>query len=549
MGQKIKKGTVGLGSKFVTRSKAIKKLDLPIRDFRKLCIYKGVFPRVPPNSLKRGAHRTYYHIKDLKFLEQDKLMDHFRQLNAYRKKMKTAIVGRDDQRIKQLKKLRPRLNIDHVVRERYPSFALALGDLDDPLTLLSLIASVPSHRLFKLSPERISIATRLIGMFKAIVSEKRLLRKVFLSAKGVYYQAEINGQPITWVEPYAFSSVLPFDVDYKVILSFTEFYLVLVKFVLFKLFATQGYRFPGLFTPEISYRNTLGSCVLEKNAGSVEQEAEMDPNFAQELQQRGQSPASRGRNSNLFENLVFFLSREVDKKIFEFVIKSNGGRVVWDDANFDSETYRSAEITHVVMDRPLLDEVIIQGREYIQPQWLCDSANFGIQAPYAEYRPGLQLPPHVSPFVDDKAEGYVPERKRQLLELANEYIEEDIVSESDAEAREEELEVAPVQRAQPVIAVPDKKKPSTIEKKSHGKFDASAKPEYKVKKVVFSAAEEAIESKKEGSKKEKEQAQLQAMAMNRKRKRMLDHIIKEDKVKADRAAELRRNAKNLKSQK
>ena len=52
MGKKIKKGTKGPVSKYITRSKAIKKLDIPIKDFRKLCILKGVHPREPSKGVK-----------------------------------------------------------------------------------------------------------------------------------------------------------------------------------------------------------------------------------------------------------------------------------------------------------------------------------------------------------------------------------------------------------------------------------------------------------------------------------------------------------------
>ena len=61
-------------------------------------------------------------------------------------------------------------------------------------------------------------------MFKTFVQSEKLLEKVFLTVKGIYFQARIEGYPVIWIEPYPFTQTLPFDVDYKVMLSFIEFY-------------------------------------------------------------------------------------------------------------------------------------------------------------------------------------------------------------------------------------------------------------------------------------------------------------------------------------
>ena len=50
--------------------------------------------------------------------------------------------------------------------------------------------------------------------------------QVFLSIKGVYFQAEIGGQEVTWLQPWQFSQVLPRAVDFKVMATFLQFHEV-----------------------------------------------------------------------------------------------------------------------------------------------------------------------------------------------------------------------------------------------------------------------------------------------------------------------------------
>jgi len=111
----------------------------------------------------------------------------------------------------------------------------------------------------------------------------------------------------------------------------------------------------------------------------------------------------------MFENCVFFLYREVPRYSLEFVIMSFGGKVVWDS---DTWEYNEAheEVTHVITDRDPKHLKILNNREYVQPQWVYDCINHQVRLPVKEYFPGKLLPPHLSPFVDDKEIGYVPER-------------------------------------------------------------------------------------------------------------------------------------------
>jgi pescadillo protein len=72
----------------------------------------------------------------------------------------------------------------------------------------------------------------------------RALRKVFLSIKGVYYQAEVMGETITWLVPYQFTQNIPTDVDVRVMLTFLELYQTLLGFVFYKLYTDAGLVYP-----------------------------------------------------------------------------------------------------------------------------------------------------------------------------------------------------------------------------------------------------------------------------------------------------------------
>ena len=89
MGKEIKKGKKGYAAKYMTRAKAIKKLQLTLKDFRRLCILKGIYPREPPKKISKSP-KTFYLQKDIKFLQSDKILETFRSINTHMKKMTRA---------------------------------------------------------------------------------------------------------------------------------------------------------------------------------------------------------------------------------------------------------------------------------------------------------------------------------------------------------------------------------------------------------------------------------------------------------------------------
>ena len=86
---------------------------------------------------------------------------------------------------------------------RYPTFIDALRDIDDALCMTFLFASLPSNA--RLPVSLVENCSRLSAEWQLYVMHSRSLRKVFLTIKGVYYQAEVMGQTITWLVPYQFT--------------------------------------------------------------------------------------------------------------------------------------------------------------------------------------------------------------------------------------------------------------------------------------------------------------------------------------------------------
>jgi pescadillo len=117
--------------------------------------------------------------------------------------------------------------------------------------------------------------------------------QVFVSIKGIYFQAEVQGQPITWVIPHQFTQVrrpalpstadghmlvsvvvsradggswrgaqvLPPDVDTRIMLTFLEFYETLLKFVLFKLYHSLELKYPPVLDDRLDDLGTYMAAV------------------------------------------------------------------------------------------------------------------------------------------------------------------------------------------------------------------------------------------------------------------------------------------------
>jgi pescadillo protein len=413
--------------------------------------------------------------------------------------------------------------LHHLVKERYPRFVDALSDLDDALTLTYLFAALPVQASSGLKAKDIIKAKKTAAAWGAYCATTSTITKSFISVKGIFMEAEIQGVEIRWIIPHSFTQFIPDDVDFRIMSTFFEFYDIMLNFVLFKLYNDIGIRFPfsikdlgsdvvGSTSSLLgSHLRALTNALDSANAGANVTNL-LNESVQKSLDENKQEPVgvnnakhsivnkrknkelvesvgvalnklrndgSEGESDEdddddeenddvdvsgplqaafdsmkeerlsggmeldddslnrkrLFQGLTFFFSREVPRGYLELVSLAYGAKVGW-EGDDSPISMKDPSITHHIVDRPKIlaaYDSLPKSREYIQPQWILDCANFVILLPVARYAVGASLPPHLSPWVDNEEEGYKPQYAEEIERLKNgEPVESESVQ-SDAE--------------------------------------------------------------------------------------------------------------------
>lgn len=217
--------------------------------------------------------------------------------------------------------------------------------------------------------------------------------------------------------------------------TFLDLYESLVKYVNFKLYHDAGLSYPPVQAREMSdATGGLSLAVFDVNplVVSADKEHEKDDvanasgDDDEVILEEGEGETKKQvvqlnkamedklkAFTTLFANDVVFISREVQRTPFDFILRSLGcTKVGWEVPLGDD----SADLTKVIkcsdpsvtiqlVDRPNI-VAEFAGRIYVQPQYIFDCLNAGTKLPIERYLPGAKLPAHVSPFVDDDKEGY-----------------------------------------------------------------------------------------------------------------------------------------------
>ncbi|KAI8070414.1 Pescadillo N-terminus-domain-containing protein [Gongronella butleri] len=540
MGRIQKKGVKGAAANFITRQQALKKLQISLADFRRLCILKGIYPREPRSKKKANkgstAPATFYYVKDIQYLLHEPLLMKFREYKAFARKLNKVLHKGDKSTARSLNEHnRPVYTLDHLVKERYPTFVDALRDLDDAISMLYLFANMPVDSRIK--AKTVKQCQTLIAEFQNYVMHAQCLRKVFFSIKGIYYQAEIKGQTITWIVPYQFTQEVPTDVDFRVMATFLEFYITLMGFVNYRLYNDLNLTYPPDLASGLALdKNPHTKTAEDEDDAAAEAAAAADLNEFKDEDASGdvsvreiQEATLQVKNlKELFKSHTFFLSRETPRYAMEFMIRSCGGAVSWDKSLGGTPPMEETDerVTIQVSDRPKVNRRVMN-RTYVQPQWIADCINARKLLKSALYAPGELLPPHLSPFVIAKPGEYVPtvddDEDEELAQAAAQAAAETAAAADEDDTYEDELKAE-------AAGVP------------FSEYDGTA-PADDTKRVTRS-------KKRAQDNDEHKEAEEMATVMMSNKKRKLYTIMKEsNQRKADEAKKLQDKKKALKAKK
>ena len=181
------------------------------------------------------------------------------------------------------------------------------------------------------------------------------------------------------------------------------------------------------------------------------------------------------------------------------------------------------------MDRPVTS--LEKGKEYVSPQYIVDSINNLFLLPTKPYLPGQvsstlsflhfiqPVPPHLSPFVNNESEGYIPDRQREINTLAG--IETAVIdNDQDSSSSEEE----------------EKKKVDSDDDIVRGDADSSddessSEEEQPIKKKDLSAQQKAKKEEKLKAELKKEQEDMGKMLMTQRQRKIYQKAEESRKAK------------------
>ncbi|KJP85445.1 hypothetical protein AK88_04918 [Plasmodium fragile] len=457
--------------KYFTKKSILKKLYLNDKEFQKLCIFKGIYPKdfkEIPVKLRRKFYRqkVYYSKNDLNKLAHEKIIQDFRKIATCLKKYKKYKVALEDQeKCKTLIKNFPKYALDHIIKERFPVFSYAIEELDDALSAVVAYSLLPSNENIGVLNRFVTNCEVIKNHFHHFIYKTNRIKKGFISVKGYYLQAEILQKKVTWLIPHTFTPYLDKTIDFSMITTFIEYYICLLKFVLFKLYKMHNMTYPPeqseLLKNEqlrhLSYDEYLISLCKEKFGSSHGQVGEKNvltldgAHPVVQSTQDGHHPNQREEEieeikhnideendtlKELFKNQIYYIHTDMPLDILSLIILSCGGSIGW-NSPYSPYQLGDNNITHEILEPYGEGKQMEQqkfDRMYVQPQYIFDCLNRKKILPCSDYSVDVtNLPVHLSPFIeDDNFKNFVKKEEYAINKLLNEEAEKN-AQDTDAE--------------------------------------------------------------------------------------------------------------------
>ncbi|CAG5135810.1 unnamed protein product [Candidula unifasciata] len=519
-GTKKRKFQRGAATAFVSRNKALKKLQLSLPDFRASIRWSPLH--------KKKVNKGKYCCENILQPQGHSVPCHM-----------TLLVAKFREKKGRLKRAVAKKQI-----LLYPTFLMPFRDLYD--------------------------SSIVFFEFMHYVIAAKALRKVFVSIKGIYYQADIKGETITWVVSHKRGFQHPQDVDYKIMKTFAEYHTVLLGHINIKLYSDLHLVYPPqLEEPQqhVSQEQCLEGDRVDENLASLapaikttgealEEEDEDpevdalnaanadDPHYIEKSKLEAQSVR---KLQNLFKGLRFFLNREVPREELTFVIRCCSGLASWDHTLAIGATYQESDdsITHHIVDRPTVANQRLD-RTYVQPQWVFDCINARTLLPTKDYFPGVPCPPHLSPFVEEKEGEYVPEEKVKFLKRIQGDIMDEDEEDDDSDVLEEE-EDDDEEEQETVSAGKKRKRGNSKDVNSGDRATKMSKSSPGM--AVTEGTIERVDKQKKLARQQAEEKRLGEMMIAKKHKRLYHKIMTSRKKSSQEAKKLQDKKEKIQAQK
>lgn len=352
--------------KFVSRKKAIEKLNLTEKRFDKLTVIIGIYPVIKKDrNCYDKSEDWYYKIDDIKRIFYSEAYHTSNQNLKIQSKRDKFMKMQQLERAAKL--LDEETDFVGLVKQKYESLSHSIDDIGNTLRNLYLIDMLA-----------IDNVNSELKRFEEFIAQRGLLNKAFMSKKGIYFGFTIQNIIVCWLVPYPGS-------DLKGIVE--EKHEVPVQ--------AQEYDFDFL---------DFGSFDDEDEENDVETLVDPnDPNKKDISLLKYAAPLLTIHLKLVLHKLGILLVSEDHKKKpgifknmkFHVDIKSIADQIAFIIRNEEGLLCSFEEADIVVTEAV---ESILPGKAYLQPQYVFDCLNSLQVLNQDPYVVGKVLPVHQSPF-------------------------------------------------------------------------------------------------------------------------------------------------------